>query len=45
MFSYTGLSKMQVRLLKVKYHVYMLESGRISVAGRNSPANLMRRRS
>jgi len=34
MFSYTGLNRTQVKLLKVKYHIYMLESGRISVPGR-----------
>ena len=37
MFSYTGLNKTQVKLLKAKYHIYMLDSGRISVAGRTNP--------
>ena len=36
MFSYTGLNKMQVKLLKIKFHVYMLDSGRMSIAGRRS---------
>ncbi|KAF3017990.1 Aspartate aminotransferase [Penicillium rubens] len=39
MFSYTGLSKNQVRLLKSKWHIYMTENGRISVAGLN-PNNM-----
>lgn len=33
MFSYTGLTKEQVRLLR-EYHIYLLDSGRISIAGR-----------
>lgn len=33
MFSYTGLTPSQVRILKEKYHVYMLKSGRASISG------------
>lgn len=33
MFSYTGLSAEQVEFIEKKYHVYMLKSGRISMAG------------
>mmetsp|Transcript_33997 Transcript_33997/g.105211 ORF Transcript_33997/g.105211 Transcript_33997/m.105211 type:complete len:415 (-) Transcript_33997:30-1274(-) len=33
MFSYTGLSAPQVMKLRADYHVYMLESGRLSMAG------------
>jgi len=33
MFSYTGLSPEQVEYIEKKYHVYMLKSGRISMAG------------
>ncbi|KAL9575851.1 hypothetical protein ACKAV7_000014 [Fusarium commune] len=33
MFCYTGLSKEQVLRLKTDFHVYLLESGRISIAG------------
>lgn len=32
MFSYTGLSAKQVALLRSKWHVYMTEDGRISIA-------------
>lgn len=35
MFSYSGLSSQQVRLLKSKYNIYALESGRICVAAIN----------
>lgn len=35
MFSYTGLSVKVCELLINKYHVYLLKSGRISVAGIN----------
>jgi aspartate aminotransferase len=35
MFSYTGLSKTQVRRLKEVHHVYMLENGRMSLSGLN----------
>jgi len=33
MFSYTGLTEAQVMYLRDKYHIYMLRSGRISIAG------------
>lgn len=33
MFSYTGLAKEQVKMLVEEYHVYMMDSGRISIAG------------
>jgi len=33
MFSYTGLTKSQVLYMRDKYHIYMLTSGRISIAG------------
>lgn len=33
MFSYTGLTKDQVRILLQKYHIYILDSGRISISG------------
>ncbi|CEP17012.1 hypothetical protein [Parasitella parasitica] len=33
MFSFTGLKKSQVQVLKEKYHIYMTENGRISMAG------------
>ncbi|KAI9010367.1 aspartate aminotransferase [Phycomyces nitens] len=33
MFSFTGLSKNQVTVLKEKYHIYMTDNGRISMAG------------
>jgi len=35
MFSYTGLSKEQCEKLINEYHIYLLKSGRISVAGLN----------
>jgi len=35
MFSYTGLSEKQVAVLVNKYHIYLLKSGRISMAGLN----------
>ncbi|KAJ5917239.1 hypothetical protein N7466_010793 [Penicillium verhagenii] len=35
MFSYVGLSVEQVTLLREKYHVYLQDSGRISIAGLN----------
>jgi len=35
MFSFTGLSKEQCELMINKYHVYLLKSGRISMAGIN----------
>lgn len=39
MFSYTGLTPKQVQLLKEKYHVYMLKSGRASISGCKSSAH------
>ena len=33
MFSYTGLTAPQVLKLRAEHHVYMLESGRLSMAG------------
>ncbi|KIW23628.1 uncharacterized protein PV07_11814 [Cladophialophora immunda] len=36
MFTYTGLSRQQVLELRVKWHVYMAETGRISMAGLNT---------
>jgi aspartate aminotransferase len=36
MFSYTGLSKEQVRELRSKYAIYFVDSGRINVAGLNN---------
>ncbi|KAF7532703.1 hypothetical protein G7054_g7728 [Neopestalotiopsis clavispora] len=35
MFSYTGLSKSQVCELRAKWHIYMTDDGRMSVAGLN----------
>ena len=35
MFSFSGLSKDQVELLKNKYSIYIVASGRVSVAGMN----------
>lgn len=34
MFAYTGLSKAQVASLKKDFHIYLLDSGRASIAGR-----------
>ncbi|KAK0392307.1 hypothetical protein NLU13_1803 [Sarocladium strictum] len=36
MFAYTGLTEEQVGLLKSKWHIYMLASGRMSVSGLNT---------
>ncbi|KAI9226190.1 MAG: aspartate aminotransferase [Piptocephalis tieghemiana] len=36
MFSFTGLTPAQVSLLQSKYHIYMTNNGRISMAGLNS---------
>eukprot|EP00941_MAST-03F_sp_MAST-3F-sp1_P002889 g2889.t1 len=36
MFSYTGLNPEQVKFIREKYHVYCLNSGRISMAGLNT---------
>lgn len=35
MFSYTGLSTKQCEILIDKFHIYLLKSGRISMAGIN----------
>jgi len=35
MFSYTGLSPTQVEYIEKKYHIYMLSTGRVSMAGVN----------
>ncbi|CAH1113888.1 unnamed protein product [Psylliodes chrysocephalus] len=35
-FSYTGLTPVQVEYMVNKYHIYMLASGRMSIAGLNS---------
>jgi len=35
MFSYTGLTESQCELLTSKHHIYLLKSGRISLAGLN----------
>lgn len=36
MFSFTGLSREAIALLQKDYHIYMLDNGRISLAGLNS---------
>nr|CAG8489268.1 11410_t:CDS:2 [Entrophospora candida] len=36
MFSYTGLKAQHVKVLKEKYHIYLVDNGRISMAGLNS---------
>ncbi|RKP19560.1 hypothetical protein ROZALSC1DRAFT_28857 [Rozella allomycis CSF55] len=36
MFTYTGLTKEQCLLIRDKFHVYMTESGRVSMAGLNT---------
>jgi aspartate aminotransferase len=36
MFSFTGLTKPQVTVMREEYHIYMTDNGRISVAGLNS---------
>ncbi|ORX77513.1 aspartate aminotransferase [Basidiobolus meristosporus CBS 931.73] len=36
MFSFTGLTAAQVKVLKEKYHVYLTDNGRISMAGLNT---------
>ncbi|KAN0031305.1 hypothetical protein ACTA71_010394 [Dictyostelium dimigraforme] len=36
MFTYTGLTKPQVDILVNKYHIYLLGSGRVSLAGLNN---------
>lgn len=35
MFSFTGLTTTQCEILINKYHIYLLKSGRISMAGIN----------
>ncbi|KAL2872514.1 aspartate aminotransferase [Aspergillus lucknowensis] len=36
MFSFTGLTEPQVKILREKWHVYMTKNGRISMAGLNT---------
>ncbi|KAI6657540.1 Aspartate aminotransferase, cytoplasmic-like [Oopsacas minuta] len=36
MFSYTGLKPNQVEIMTKKFHIYLMKSGRISLAGLNS---------
>ncbi|OJK03637.1 hypothetical protein ASPACDRAFT_57024 [Aspergillus aculeatus ATCC 16872] len=36
MFSFTGLTESQVKILREKWHVYMTKNGRISMAGLNT---------
>ncbi|KAJ5887475.1 Aspartate aminotransferase cytoplasmic [Penicillium taxi] len=36
MFSYTGLTPKQIYLLKEKYHIYLIKSGRASISGLSS---------
>lgn len=36
MFSYTGLPVAAIRRLRTEFHIYMLEDGRISIAGLNA---------
>ncbi|ORZ01799.1 aspartate aminotransferase [Syncephalastrum racemosum] len=36
MFSFTGLKASQVKVLKEKYHIYMTDNGRVSMAGLSS---------
>jgi aspartate aminotransferase, cytoplasmic len=33
MFSYTGLKNAQIQMLKTEHHIYMLDSGRMSMSG------------
>lgn len=33
MFSYTGLTREQIKTLRDDYHIYMLDSGRASISG------------
>lgn len=33
MFSYTGLTRSEVEILRTQFHIYLLSSGRVSVAG------------
>jgi aspartate aminotransferase len=41
MFSYTGLSPFEVKVLRERFHIYLLNSGRISISGRKSPCALV----
>ncbi|KAI9017486.1 pyridoxal phosphate-dependent transferase [Gaertneriomyces semiglobifer] len=41
MFSFTGINVNQVKVLKERYHVYLTDNGRISMAGLN-PGNVQR---
>jgi len=34
MFSYTGLTPKQVQILREEHHIYLLSTGRASIAGR-----------
>ncbi len=36
MFAYTGLTPDMVKELREKYHIYLVNSGRISIAGINT---------
>ncbi|KAF9583791.1 Aspartate aminotransferase, cytoplasmic [Lunasporangiospora selenospora] len=36
MFSFTGLTTPQVKVMKEKYHIYLTDNGRISMAGLNT---------
>lgn len=40
MFSYTGLSTFEVKVLRERFHIYLLNSGRISISGRKPPKPL-----
>ncbi|UZP43011.1 hypothetical protein NXS19_010827 [Fusarium pseudograminearum] len=35
MFSYTGLTPFEVKVLRERFHIYLLKSGRISISGLN----------
>lgn len=37
MFSFTGLSSEQVDMIREKYHIYMLQSGRVNMCGLTEP--------
>lgn len=39
MFTYSGLNKTQIKILKERAHIYMTDDGRLSIAGLND-ANL-----
>lgn len=38
MFSYTGLTPAQSTRMVNEFHVYMLDTGRVNIAGLNEPA-------